>query len=111
MPCDKNLTKARQDCLCAPTHMTGIDRHIAPAQNPLPLLFDGFIDNAFAGVARSRIAWQENLADAVTAPPRHIKPKLKTLALVKSMRQLHQNAGAIAGLWIGAAGSTMTQPP
>src|SRR5207244_898776 len=80
-----------------------IDRHGAPAEQALSLLADRLLEDLEALVALEDVARQEHHADPVVALGRQGEAELAALACEEVVRDLHQDAGAVAGQWIAAA--------
>jgi hypothetical protein len=84
-----------------------IHRNVAPAEQGLPLLaHDG--GKPFLTLARlGSIARQEHHAAAVMPGFGQLHTELAALAIQKGMRHLDQDAGAVTGVLLAAAGAAM----
>jgi hypothetical protein len=58
-----------------------------------------------------RVRGEKDHAHAVASPPRHIEAEPHALALEKAVRELKQDAGAVAGLGIAAGGGPVAKAP
>jgi hypothetical protein len=88
----------------------GVGRDVAPAQDALALGGDRVLEDLLAGGALGAVRRQEHLADAVAAAARHLEAEAQALGLEEAVRELEHDAGAVAGIRIGAAGGAMGQP-
>jgi hypothetical protein len=104
------LAEHRHHLLGGGADHAGVDRHVAPAQHPLALGRDHLLEDPLARGARGGIGRQEHLADAVAAAPRHVEAQPQALGLEEPVRELQRDAGAVAGVGIGAARAAVGQP-
>ena len=79
-----------------------VGRHIPPAQQHQSLVPDLVRDDALDDFAPRRLSRHEQGADRVFAGLRQLEADLGRLAREEGVRNLHQNAGAVAGARIGA---------
>ena len=79
-----------------------VGRHVAPAEQHQPLVLDLVGDDALDDFAPRRFLRHEQRADGVVARLRQRKADLGGLAREEGVRDLHQDAGAVAGARIGA---------
>ncbi len=79
-----------------------VGRHVAPAEQHQPFIADLVGDDALDDVAPRRLARHEQRADRVLAGLRQLEADLGGLAYEEAVRDLHQDAGAVAGARIGA---------
>ena len=86
-----------------------IERRIAPAEHREPFFAGDALQDSFAENPFVAVDGQERHANAVFARSRQLKAQAGALALEKSVRNLDQNAGAVAGLRIAAAGAPVRQ--
>ena len=86
-----------------------VDRHVAPAEQHQLLVPDLIGNDALDDVAPCGLARHEQRADRVVAGLRQLEADLRGLALEEGVRNLHQNAGAVAGARIGANRATMLE--
>ena len=86
-----------------------VDRRVAPAEHGETFFADDALDDAFALQALVRLHRQEHHADAVLAGRRQREAELGALAREELVRDLDQDAGAVAGLRIAAAGAAVRQ--
>src|SRR4029453_11516467 len=78
-----------------------IHRHLAPAIDGVAVVQDLALDDDAAGLLLAEIGTrQEDLADAKLAG-RQLLPDLAHIVLEEGMRNLHVDAGAVAGLAVG----------
>jgi hypothetical protein len=84
-----DLPKYRRDFAGGAAGLGFVDRDIAPADEALAFLGDDLRDDGLASGARRVVSRQEQLADAVAAPARHVEPELEPFALEEAVRQLH----------------------
>ncbi len=80
----------------------GVDRHVAPAEHDLALGLDGALELLHAGQARRVLLGQEDHADAVLAGRRQHDALRGHLGAVELVRDLDQDAGAVAHQRVGA---------
>ena len=84
-------------------------RRIAPAEHGQPFLARDAFDDAFAHQPLLRLHRQEHHADAVLPGSGSEKPSSRAFPREKFVRDLDQNAGAVAGFRIAAAGAAVRQ--
>jgi hypothetical protein len=86
-----------------------VGRHRAPAQEPHALLGGDALDDLLAAPAVARAGRQEEEAGAVA--PRVGQPEAGLAAGVgeEAVRHLHEDAGAVAGVLLAAAGPAVLQ--
>ena len=84
-----------------------VGRHVAPAEQHQAFFLDLFGDDALDHLPPRRFLRHEQRADRVVAGLRQLEADLGGLAREESMRDLHQNAGAVAGARIGADRAAM----
>ena len=82
-----------------------VHRHVAPAKHDLALLAHDSFEKFFARGALAGVARQEHQTGAVLA--NHGKLHAEAFALARKERvwNLHQDAGAVAGVFLAAAGA------
>ena len=87
-----------------------VDRHVAPAEQRLPFLGDDLLRAAprTSGVRRS-VRGRKTVPTPYLALRRQREARFGRLGGEKLVRHLHQNAGAVAGQRIAAAGSAVGQ--
>jgi hypothetical protein len=106
-PCsNENLLEIRLHRRGRGAHETIVGRQIAPAEQRLPFLLDDRLNQRFDGGARGRVARQKNQAGAVFADRRQGSGSDLAKKLV---RRLHEDAGAVAGVHLAAAGAAVQQ--
>ena len=106
---DENLLDVR---LAAARHApdgVAVERRVAPAQNREAFFLRNPLDDAFAQNPLVRIHRQEHHAHAVFAGRWQGNAKRLAFALEKRVRNLDQDARAVAGLRIAAAGAAVRQ--
>jgi hypothetical protein len=86
-----------------------IDGSIAPAEHRETLFADDALDNAFALQADMRFHGKECHAHAVLTGGRQGETELGAFAREELVGDLNQDAGAIAGSGIAAAGAPVRQ--
>ena len=86
-----------------------VGRHVAPPQQPLPLLGDHLRDDVVNPAPLLPIGRQEAHADAVLAGARKRYARLARHQAQRRMRYLDQHAGAVAGVGIAAEGAAVVQ--
>ncbi len=86
-----------------------VQRHIAPAEHDLAFDAHGALDLLLAGDARSVFLRQEHHADAVLALRRQLDALLGHFLAVELVRDLDQDAGAVAHELVGAHGAPVIQ--
>ena len=91
----------------AEVHIVG--RHLAPAETLLAFFRDDFLQGFLEAAALLALIRQENHADAIFAGVRQVKAQSFAGILEKSVRHLHQNAGAVAGVFLAAASAAMIE--
>ena len=84
-----------------------VARHVAPAEQHLLLVLDGALDFVFAGEARSRFLRQKHHAHAVFAHGRKLHALGGHFLAQEPVRDLDQDAGAVAGQGVGADRAAM----
>ncbi len=87
---------------------TGIvGRHVAPAEQLQPFGIDHAGDHGFAIDALRVVARHEHVADSVMAGLGELDPKRRANLFEEGMRDLHQDAGAVAGKRVGPGRAAM----
>ncbi len=86
-----------------------VDRHVAPAQQYLALGLHGTFEFLLAGEARRVFLRQEDLADAVFAGRRQLDAGGGHLGAEVFVRDLDQDARAVAHQLVGADGAAMVE--
>ena len=84
-----------------------VGRHVAPAEQHQAFVLDLVGDDALDDFAPRRFLRHEQRADRVVAGLRQLEAELGGLAREEGVRDLHQNAGAVAGARIGADRAAM----
>ena len=79
------------------------DRRVAPAQHREPFFARDPLQDSFGQQAMRRLHRQKHHADAVLARRRQREAQLGALARKELVRDLNQDAGAVAGFRIAAA--------
>src|SRR5579884_3146444 len=82
-----------------------VRRHRAPAEDLLPLLADDLLEQALAVAALLRRRRQEHRAHAVVARRRQADLQRLARLLEEAVRRLQEDAGAVAGVGLAAAGA------
>ena len=86
-----------------------VGRHVAPAEQHQAFGLDLVGDDALDDIAPRRLARHEQRADGVVAGLRQLEADLRGLAREEGVRDLHQDAGAVAGARIGADRAAMLE--
>ena len=86
-----------------------VGRHLAPAEHAQPLADRDLLVDVADRLAPFRIARHEQKADGVFAGRRQREAELGGLAGEELVRDLHQDAGAVAGARIGADRAAMLE--
>ena len=86
-----------------------VDGRVAPAEHGEAFFADDALEDAFALQARLRLHRQEGHAHAVFAGGRQGEAELGAFAGEELVRDLDQDAGAVAGFRIAAAGAAVGQ--
>ena len=86
-----------------------IDRHRPPAQHGLPFLAHHALESSLADLPAAFVGRQEDQADAILAGRGQRDAELAALLAEKRVRHLHENAGAVAGVLLAAAGAAVLQ--
>ena len=86
-----------------------VGRHVAPAEQQQAFFLDLFGDDALDHLPPRRFLRHEQRADGVVAGLRQLESDLGGLAREEGVRDLHQNAGAVAGARIGADRAAMLE--
>ena len=84
-------------------------RHVAPAEQHLPLVLDRTLDLVLAGEARQPILRQEHHAHAVLPDRRKLHPLRRHFLAQEPVRDLDQDAGAVARQRIGAGRAAVSE--
>ena len=86
-----------------------VDRHVAPAEQRLALLGDDVLDDLLHLGAQRRVLRHEDEADRVVAGLRQGEAEPLRLLGEEGVRDLHQDAGAVAHQRVGADGAAMLE--
>ena len=86
-----------------------VDRRVAPAENRQALFLRNALEDAFALQAAVLVHRQEDHAHAVFAGLGQLNAQFAALARKESVRNLDQDAGAVAGLRVAARSAAMGQ--
>ena len=106
---NENLLDVRLRVARQTANGVAVDRRVAPTENGQAQLLRGLFDNAFAEHALLRIDGQKDHAHAIFARCGQREAQLGAFALEKSVRNLDQDAGAVARLRIAPASAAMGQ--
>ena len=106
---DEELALDRLDRLHPLAEARIVDRSIAPAEQDEPFGGDAFLDDRLDFGARRGVARHEELADRVMAGRRQRQAELFAFAGEKGMRNLRQDAAAVAELRVGADGAAVVE--
>jgi hypothetical protein len=83
--------------------------HVAPAEEALPFLLDALLDDLLAVPARVGVMGQKNNAHAVLLGRGRRTPRAPISRRKKASGSLQQDARAVAGFGVAAAGAPMTR--
>src|SRR5579883_1978216 len=113
-PADEDLADLGHDLTGDVAAGREVNRHLAPAEDLQALFADHLLEQQLALIqlvaeAGATGAGKEDHADAVLAGVGQAEPLLARAALQKLVRQLHEDASAIASPGIAAAGAAMGQ--
>src|SRR5579883_289176 len=86
-----------------------IDRHGSPAQYALPFFLHHTLEGSFADMPSALVGRQEYHAGPVSAWVREFDADLGAFLAKKCVRHLDEDAGAVAGVFLAAAGAAMLQ--
>ncbi len=86
-----------------------VGRHVAPAEELLAFVADDLLEELLAALAVLRVLRQEDHADAVVAERRQVQAESRGFLLEEAVRHLHEDAGAVAGVGLAAAGAAVLQ--
>ncbi len=96
------LLRSRQ-----PTDDGGIDRHLPPAEQRLPLLTDDLFEGGFAALPLVGVVRQENKGGGVSAGGRQANAVTPRLAAEEGVGKLKKNTGAVSGVLIAPTGAAV----
>ena len=88
-----------------------VDRHVAPAEQDQALVGDRPLDRFAHQRETVRIARHEQMADSVMSRLRKGETERGAFLLQEAMRDLHEDAAAVAHLGIGADGAAVVEVP
>ena len=108
-PAHEDLLDIRLRRARLPADRVAVHRRIAPAENRQPFFAGDALDDSFAQQPLLRLHRQEHHADAVGARLGQRETQLRAFARKELVRDLDQNAGAVARLRIAAASAAMRQ--
>ena len=83
--------------------------HVAPAKDELALVDDDLLEDRLDPLADRRVARKEHQAGPVAALGRQVDPETAGFSSKESIRHLHQDAGAVAGVHLAAARPAVEQ--
>src|SRR5690606_16424912 len=106
---DKGLTVEGFGRLHRVAEVRIIDRHVAPAEENLAFLGGNALDQRGDALALGLVARQEEMADAVMARLGQIEAELAAFLAEKGVRDLDENARAVARLGVGADRAAMLE--
>ncbi len=108
-PADEHLLEHRLDRHRARANVPIVGWHVAPSDQALPFLVDDAFEERLNLVAGCFLAWEEHQSGAVAALGRQLHAELLRLGAEESVRHLNQDAGAVAGVDLAAAGAAVQQ--
>jgi hypothetical protein len=100
---DEELLDVRLDVDGAGAQQPIVRRHVTPAEQPLPLLGDDGRDQPLDFLALGEVARQEHAADTIVLGAGQGNAEAAGLLAEKFVRDLQQDAGAVAGVGLTAA--------
>src|SRR5262249_20790968 len=106
---DEDLPHDRHDLLRDLAGRLLLDRHLPPAEDLLALLADHLLDDALALVALVHLGREEDHADRVLAGRRQLDAQRLRLATEEVVRDLEEDARAVAGERIAATRAAMRE--
>ena len=106
---DEDLLDVRLDVDGAGAQQPVVGRHVAPAEQPLTFLGDDGRDQPLDLLALREVARQEHAADAVVLRAGQGNAEAAALLAQEFVRHLQQNAGAVAGVGLAAAGPAVQE--
>ena len=106
---DEHLADVRLLLPRRPAQARPVGRHVAPAEQRLPLLCDHLRDDAVNPQPQVVVGGQEAHADAVFAGAGKLDPRLARQDLQRRVRDLDQHAGAVAGVRVAAQGAAVVE--
>ena len=106
---DEDLADARQARAGEATDRGRLVGDVAPAEQCLPFALDDALEAGFLLRGGRRILREEHHADRVAFALGQLDAACRALATQQRVRDLDEQAGAVAGLGIAAAGTAMTE--
>ena len=106
---DEQLTLGGLDRLDPFAEVVVVDGNVAPADQGLALLDDHFFDDLFDQGARRAVARHEELADRIMAGRGQRQAEPVAFGREEGMRNLDENAAAVAELGVGAGRPAMVE--
>ena len=106
---DEHLTDVRLLLPRRAAQTRPVGRHVAPAQQRLPLLGDHLRDDAVNPHPKTGVGGQEAHADAVLPGAGKLHPRLARQDRERRVRDLDQHAGAVPGVRVAAQGATVVE--
>src|SRR5262249_769033 len=106
---DENLPDDRLGLAGRLAERRVVRRHVAPAEERLPLVADDLVHHALDGLPLARVGGQKDGADAVAAGRRQRDAEALALLLDEGVRDLEEDARAVAGVLLAAAGAAVLQ--
>jgi hypothetical protein len=106
---DKNLS---DHGLAVPSRLTEVyivRRDAPPSEKALPFVLDHLLESPFLRVPLVPVGREKHHADPVFARPRKIDANAFARTLEETVRDLHQNPGAVPRLRFTPAGSSMVE--
>src|SRR5947207_5141803 len=104
---DEDLLDMGLDVDGAGTEQAVVRRHVAPAEQALLFLGHDRRDDSLHLLALHAVARQEDAADSIVFRPGQRNAEAAALLAKELVRDLHQDAGAVAGVRLAAAGAAM----
>jgi hypothetical protein len=108
-PPDDDLPKHRLNRDGARPESPVVSRHVTPAEYLLPFLHNDSLEKAFDRGSGCRITGQEDEPRAVAAFGGQADTKAHRLVAQEAIRHLHEDARAVTGIDLAAAGAAMQQ--
>ena len=104
---DEDLPNHRLAALGGGANGLVVGRHGAPADDLLAFVAHNLLEHLLAEVTRGGVLRQEDDADAVLARLRQMQVERRELLDEEAVRHLHEDARAIASVFLAATGAAM----
>ena len=105
----KHCQTAGRVARAASPRALGSVRHLAPAEDAQTFAREGLVHDRLAGRPGLGLQRHEHHGRPVAAGLRQREPERAARVLEEAVRDLHEDAGSVAGARVGAGGATMQQ--